>query len=334
MQALVDLVALVAVLSAARSGYRRGALLSLLHLGGIALAYVAAYQLSPVLGPWAESVFGIPHLAARLAAGAAAFFAVSIAVWLLTRWAVRRRRARIAEGRAPVALDSRLAGAALGLVVGLAVVTACCWGYEAVRLTAWGRRLPDISGSYTARVARAIAREGTYAVVRARGGSERRAAALARMLSSPDETLRELEALFAEPSLRGLLQSQAFLQDFLSGEKERLLANPDLQALLADEPVMERLSHFGLVPSDYRRPDFPDELCTELARLGGRVRALREDPETAATVRQLEEEGMLTWSRLLDLLRDKRFYGLIERVFAPDGSQPEDGGGRPGGDEP
>jgi hypothetical protein len=289
-----------------------------LRTGGFVAAYVAAYAASGRLAPWVERQFDLARLVARAAAGAAVLVLALFAFEALAGALARRRRDReVRTKRSALSLESRVAGALLGLLVGVATATTACWAYDVVRLGPWRERLPDVGASYTARFARALVREIVYAVVRQRGGTERRAATLSRLLSAPEQGLGELRSLFEHPALRALLLSRAFQEDLLSGERARVRANEDLGRVLADEALLERLAAIGLVPAHYRRPDYPDELAGELAALGARLRALQEDPEVQTLVGQLQSEGLLQPDGLLRLIRDRRFHRLLDRVLAP-----------------
>jgi len=316
MNYVVDGIALVVVLSSLIRGMQRGFLLAFLAVCGVICSYGAAIVFAAPLGGLLEGIFDIGHILAVVLGGLSSFVIVEIIFSLVIRhFKIKRKDADASELSRGIWLIDRISGGALGLSVGVIMIALLCWSYEMFQVGAFGRNLPDISGTIGARVARVLIDRGAYYAVKTRVKDQKSAKKLASLISAPGESVEGLRDLTNEPTMKTLFSSKQFASDLLSGDTKKIGNNPDLCRLLNDERTMQKALDMGLVPSDYKDGDYKDELSTRLAGLGGKVEKVLNEPGVEKIIMELDKEGLLDNPDPARLMQDKRFSRLVFRVL-------------------
>ncbi|MBN1426451.1 CvpA family protein [Candidatus Fermentibacteria bacterium] len=316
MPHVIDVVAVVVLLFSWARGFGRGAARAVLDIARIVCAYWAAWQYARPIGGWLARHVDLSALAATVLGGIAVFVAVSVCFGFIESW-FRTPKRRRDKARHP---SGRPLGGLIGLATGAITVVVLCWLYGAARTSPWGERLPSGEGSRAMRLSQQLMGHGAYLALKGKVSSPDRARRLAAMVSDPEGTTVRLRSVAQNPKFTRLVADSAFGQALRSGETSEIMGNPRLQALLADEPTMKQLARMGIVPEDWRTPQFRNALGTELARVGGRIDTVMEDSVTQATVARLKDEGLLAPEKLPQLMTDSRFLSLVERVMSEIGA--------------
>ena len=316
MNNVVDSIALIIVLYSLVRGMQRGLLLSLLAVCSVICSYGAAILFAEPFGVLLEGMFDIGHILSVVLGGFGAFLIVEIIFSLVMRHINKRRKdADAGELRRSMVLLDRIVGGALGFSVGMILVALLCWSYEMFQVGAFGKNLPDISGSYGARISRVLIDRGAYFAVKTRVKDEASAKKLSSLISTPGESVKGLRDLTSEPSMQSLFSSEHFVSDLLSGDAKKIADNPDLDRLLNDEQTMQKAVDMGLVSSDYKEDEFKEELSTRLAGLGDKVENVLKEPDVEEMLVELDKEGLLENPDFARLIQNKRFSELVFRVL-------------------
>ncbi|MDA3926751.1 MAG: CvpA family protein [Kiritimatiellae bacterium] len=319
MNYFVDIIALIVILHSLFRGMQRGLLLAFLNVCSVICSYVAAILFSAPLGELLEDIFDIGHIFAVVLGGFGSFLIVSVVFSLVIRhFKIKRKDADVSELRRGILQLDRISGGVLGLCTGMIMIALFCWSYEMFQVGAFGKNLPDISGSFGARVSRVLIDRGAYYAVKTQVQDETTAKKLSSLISSPGETVEGLRDLTNEPKMQTLFSSKQFASDLLSGDTKKIGGNPDLCRVLNDEGVMQKAHDMGLVASDFKEDDFKDELSTRLAGLGGKVEKVLNEPDVEKVIKELEKEGLLENPDPARLMQDKRFSSLVFRVLNAD----------------
>jgi len=311
---LIDVVAIAVLLVAWIRGIRRGLLRSLLDVVRIVVGYWAAVRYARPAGAWLSAHVSMTGVVATIVGGIAAYLAVQIVFGLVESLLSRMSRDR--HGRQRVSAPSRFWGGLIGLATGVVTVVVLCWLYGAARTSAWGERLPSGETSHAMKLSKDILSRGTYAALRGKMDNPQRARRVAAMVSDPEQTTVRLRAVVQDPQVAALVADSAFGRALRSGDEAKIIDNPKLEALLADEATMTQLANLGLVPMDWRSREFRETLGSQLAGVGQHMNVILEDSATKTTIVDLQREGLWQPDRIPQLVTDGRFLALVDRVMA------------------
>jgi len=309
---LIDAIALVILLITWIRGIRRGLLRSLIDVLRIVAAYWAAWRYARPVGVFLSAHISMTGVVATVVGGVVVFLGVQIVFTMIESLLGRMSRDR---GRRRVSPPSRFLGGLIGLATGAVTVVALCWLYGAARTSAWGERLPSGETSRALKLSKDILSRGAYAALRGRMDNPERARRIAAMVSDPELTTVRLRTVVQDPQVTDLVTDSAFGQALRAGDSSRIIDNPKLDALLADEATMTQLANLGLVPADWRSPEFRASLGSQLAGVGQHMNDILEDSATKTTIVELQREGLWQPDRIPQLVTDGRFLALVDRVM-------------------
>lgn len=304
---IADVLALGLVGGFALRGFQRGALVSLLSLGGVVFAYAGALLLSEPVAEVITGLTGWPKLYSQMAGGAIVFMVVSSTLKVAVNMMLKRRKRAKGKGEAvnlgPV---SRFGGAGMGFAAGLIIMSLMHWGIALARGMERFNEWPDVGAGVSGEIAGAIVEGGARAVMDENS---------ARLVSHPDDTARLLRELLALESVRELMGDAAFREFLLAGDAEGVAGNESYRALFEDPEAVDRLVRLGAVEANVADAD--TELAGTMAETGGRLGGILENPDVEETVAELREEGMLKPENWPRLVFDARFVRIMETAMTP-----------------
>jgi hypothetical protein len=312
---IIDLVCLLILGLSVLNGNRLGALRLTWSIVRLVIAYVAAYALAPRVGALLHGTLVEVELFATILGGLIVFWGVLLLLELvaaLVRYSHKARR-RGEPGKSKSKVDQAVGGL-IGSIVGLVLVVILCWLYQLVLGSDWGTSLPGTSTSKAVRFSETVVRHCSEVILTRTLDEPETAERVARFISTPQKTTIALKEVAASPRIQKLSQSTSFRDDLLSGEKERILANPDFQSVVEDERLLKHLARAGILSEAEIGARSRDEMAEELARVGTRMGELLHDPVVQADIEALRAEGLLELDKVFELMLDERFQKLLNRV--------------------
>jgi len=321
---LVDLIGLLVVTLMGWLGWRRGLLLSLLQIAGLAAGYLAAWTLYRPVGRVLGSLFSLQPLLSYPLGGVVAFVA-GVSLFGVVGLVLRRRRRRRAV--TPGTLD-RVGGAALGGAHGLALVLVLAWAAVTLQNVAAGAgHAPDVIvrdgvvGRMALPLVVALAR---YAG--AQTGSATMGEAAGSFARDPLRTTRGLSTLLTDARVQSVVQDRALVRRLVRDPK-RAARDPNLRALARDPQVVQSVRRLGLLPPG---PDVLSDaevlqLTASLGPMARTIGGLADNAEVQRLVQDPQLQRLLQRRDLMALANDPTFNRLAEIVVQATGAQ--SGGG-------
>jgi uncharacterized membrane protein required for colicin V production len=308
----LDVLALLLLAIFAWLGARRGALATGLSLAGIVCGYAAAIFAATHLGGIAADLCGVsPFFGAPIAGTLAfAFVALDFAV---VSFVLRRR----SEGAPTVA--SRIGGACFGALRGSLLVLMI--GVLALWIDAMPQ-LADRSASDEPAVEtplRSVARAAVTAGVETALGDTPGADLAAHALAQPGEAIEQLRALAATPEIAALAEDGEFWAYVEGGAVEAALAQPSFQRIQWNTKLRRKLAAVGVV-DEVSAGDpaiFALEMRGALAKIGPRLRQVREDPDLARLANDPAVVDLVQRRDVVGLLANPGFQRVLTRALAP-----------------
>jgi len=312
---IIDLIAAVLVLLLAYLGWRRGLLLSVLPIVGLACGYGAAWLLHGPAGRLLGSLFSLQPLLSYPLGGAVAFV-LTMVLFGIIGLVLRRRRRRRLQGRPPHLAD-RISGALFGGAYGAAVVLLAAWAVLTAMAVAGGFDSLKVRDSLTGRLALPLVERMARRVA---GGQTRDAAvtsAAASFARDPAQTTRDLSGVLTDRRVQSVLQDRRLMRT-LARQPDQAARDPKLRSLARDPRFVEKLQRLGLVrgaeAGDLSSQEVQRQLVERLrpaARLAGE---LSDDPEVQRLVKDPDLLRLLERRDLMALANDARFNRLAEIV--------------------
>lgn len=306
-------------------GVWRGALASALGVASLVASYVLALLAGSWLGGVAAAATGLPPLAAPLVVGTLAFVVTSIALGVVSRRMVKRRREALAEAPASTRLLDRVGGGAVGLLRGAVVVVLVGWLVafadaarvaivppDSVAADAPASPIAEAAGSETARIAQRAVEVGAGVVL----GDSPSGRVTTRLLARPAESLGALREVLASPSVAKLRDETAFWDALQRGDAERALANPAFRSLAYDATLRTELTQLGVVsPEVAETPQaFQASLDAIVRELAPRIEGIANDPEVQALAQDPAVLRALERGDRWSLLRHPGVQRLAEKL--------------------
>ena len=296
---MIDLIVLVILALAAYNGWRRGALVMFLTCTGLVAGYLLAWTLYRPVGSAVARVLHLPPLLAMPIAGALVMMLVSVLFKIVTRRVEQRRRLEMRVGPEPAPADL-LGGALFGALYAGSIVVVLAWAAQAA--TSLRHAGPDLSGSVTGRVASAVIRRATFAMVRQITGSPFIAGVLSVVASQPSDGVASVNALLQDTRVQQMLSDTLLREALTAGDAAALAASPAALALANDRQLGDAARLLGLIGPDARGPDaVAAGLVTQLTPLLKGVESAKRDPEV---------QRLLADPHLMDLLQRGDFGAL------------------------
>ena len=309
----LDLLALTLVCVMAGIGWARGALASGLGLASLGAGYAAAIAAGPRLGPGLAWATGAPALLGAALAGVLAFLLATLGVGLVGRRLRAAEARRIGLSRC---LYDRLGGGAFGALRGGCVAFVfsllALW-LDALPVAGAPRLLPPLAHSSAAELTGRAVEAGTLAAL----GEDPGARVLARVSAHPAQALADLEAVLEDPHVLELRDDALFWSSVEAGAVDIALRRASFVRLARDGALRRRLLELGVV-SERAADDpgaFADELAPAFAKVGPRLRALREDAQLQQLLGDPEVAAMVQAGDHLGLLAHPGFRAVLTRAM-------------------
>jgi hypothetical protein len=306
---MIDLGCLVLIALHGLLGWRRGLLLSLLALGGVAAGYVAAYLLYAPLGRALGPALGLQPLLAYPVGGLVAFVGTSLLLGIVRFVLRRRERSRNRAGR--------VAGALIGVAHGAAICLLVTWALLALQALAPGRA-PDARGSIAGRIAAPLWSALARRVAGRASGSDAVAEAAGRFARDPLQSSNHLGAVLGHERVQQLLSDRRALRELArSGDAGAEARRATVRKLAADRELVQAAHRAGLlrVPADGLTAEEKErQLAQQLAPVARAIVTLRKDPEVRRLLADRELVERISRRDLLALANDPRFNQLAALV--------------------
>ena len=324
MLLIVDIIAVLILSYFFFKGFRRGFIISVLGIVGLICAYIGAYLLYQPLGSWFQERYELPNIAAYAVGGLCAFICIYLFFSVISGFiSWRRRRMAKKDGVEEVGLLDKVLGGALGVVIGGAVVVMLFWLYNMAQISPVGKKLPDLSGSASARASEAAVRSGAYAIAKNTTKDKDLSNAIARSVSNPLKMTENVQKIMEHPKVEALSADPEFLGSVLHGDEELIRKNPALNDMLEDPEVMNIARELGLVAYNEKPEELKDEAAKKLARIGRNFGKIQNDPEIQAILNDRDVQAKLESQDIAGLLKDQKFHKLIKRVMEVSGAGEE-----------
>lgn len=311
----LDLIALVVLGLFVLVGMLRGLVRSGLGLVSLVLGYVNAAFAAKHLGPTVAEQLGLPFIVAAPLVGTLGFLATAIVFGILTTPLRRADHERAhATGRGLLdRLGGGLVGGARGAMVVVLLALLVSWLDAAREMTADPRlaAVPSTEGSRVASVASLAVEKAVGAAL---GGS---AGGLAgRIVARPSSSLRMLESMASDPTLRALQSDRVFWMYVEQGQAHNAVYRPAFQDLVQNAELRSQLADLGAIDAEAAAsPEaFRSEMLKVLEQIGPRLRALKADPEMRELASDPEILARLEAGDSWALLTDPRVQRIASRI--------------------
>ena len=312
----VDVMALIIMLLYISRGYRRGLIVSILSLAGLLAACASSYMFYKPAGRMIAERYDAPDYVTLALGAVMVFFCVLMLFSIITRivsWRMRVR-AQSVEGATLTWIDKTL-GSLLGAIIGLTIIVALLWGYQLAQFTKAGKFLPDISSSIAVETSSSIIEMGTYLLAGSSMSDKDMARALAKSVSNPKKTAKDMQILLQNPSAQKLINDAEFVDAMLAGNEKRVKRNRTLNRMLDDPEVIKKAQELGLVSDKYEAAEMKNDVARKLAKIGGEIGKIRNDPKVQKILQEPEFAEKLQKGDFRDLANDERFGTLLNRVL-------------------
>lgn len=303
MAILIDITAGIVLLFFFLSGWHKGLLLSLLGILRVILAYGCAYFAGRYIGVWLGAATCRPRIVTVPVIAILTFGTITFLFHILMSDIRHRHRERRKAEDYHHTLLSSLGGSTVNLAAGILSLILIFWLADLFLVGATGTGIP---GAERARFSR-FARRSIYAVsLRVLPAREQasQVAAQARMISNPGKAVQLLEQIVQAGTIRRMASDSELPADIMSGDPDRIRANPSFHRFCADRETQENLRDLGLLSGSETEMD----LCRKLAAIGSNGR-IRE------AVENLRSRDMLRTDRIPQLIRDPAFDAIIAELL-------------------
>lgn len=299
-------------------GYRNGVLRSCSRVSSLLAGYACAILFTGPVSRVIESLLQLRGIVAFIVAALLLFIGASVAVSLLFRLARRLHGEDAAPSRASAA-----GGAVIGLCVGVLIAVVVVWVFSFVRDLQPARSTELAAPAQpSSPVEQLVNRAAGRAVGKAMSLGAAQPVVVqmsAALIESPAMTTQHAKnlmqsgdfiALFGRPENRRVLDSGNALAVQQLPEFQRLLANPDLQALADAAGLPAMAADSGLAPDA--------ALARQLTDIWVRAQNVKHDPRVQAILQDDGFQQKVHAGNPLMLITDDRFLELADIIFADD----------------
>ncbi len=318
---LIDAIVLLILGMAAFWGWRRGALVMALALGGMVAGYVGAFLLFRPVAALIISATPMPPVLAYPLASLGLWFVIGTLAGVLQSRAMKRRKKRRKKGWKASPLDGAT-GAALGAVWALGLVAVVMWAMMGAY--AFTGRGPDVSQTTAAQTTSTIAERVVYTVAQRVTHEEVIASAMSIVAASPGEGTRTLKTVLEDDRFVQLLSNSTTRSQLAAGDIESVSGYPAIKELSEDADFWAAAERLSLVEDLASRPE---ALAAGLVPVAQTLESLLADEE----IRGLLEDGDLMKrirdGNLVSLATDLDFNHLAGRVLTVLRGRAEPGSG-------
>jgi len=311
---VIDFICFVVIGFMVFSGWRKGALLSALSIGGLIIAYVSAYTFNESFGASIAEQYELPILIARPIAGFVIFMVVTTAFkvlsWIVEKWLKERRKE---DDNAMLA--DQIGGAVLGGVWGAGVVLIFVGGMIFLKgMTGVG---PNVEETLVAAPAKKMVTAVTYQMAEAATGNEALARTIAAATTRPQEIRDTIQQVTNDPRLKMLVQNPELRSALASGDFSALQGNAELLSMATDPEFLQGAQGLGLIEGMDANAD-PQAMTEQLAQnLGSMAKVMEQvsnDPQMQETLSDPEVAARLRSGDLSAILSDPKLSQLMQTL--------------------
>jgi len=306
----VDGIVLLFLAVAGVWGWRRGALVMALSLGGMVAGYLGAYLLFRPVGTMLVSATSIPPVLAYPLAGLGLWFVIGSLAGFLQTIAMRKRKAQRKEGWRPAPADGA-AGAALGVAWALGLVAVALWVMMGAQ--SFTGRGPNVAETSAAQATSALAERVVYTVAQKVTNEELVASAMSIVAASPGEGTRTLKTVLQDDRFVQLLSNSTTRSQIAAGDIASVSAYPSVRELSSDSTFWAAAERLSLVSEG----DSPEEaLASGLEPVAKTLDKLLADEEIRSLVADSDLMERMRNGDLASLATDPDFNRLAGRVLS------------------
>jgi uncharacterized membrane protein YeaQ/YmgE (transglycosylase-associated protein family) len=306
---LVDGIVLLFLAVAGFWGWRRGALVMALSLGGMVAGYVGAFFLFRPVGTILIGATAIPPMLAYPLASLALWFVIGALAGLLQSRAMKKRKEQRKEGWRPSVLDGAT-GAALGSAWALGLVAVVLWAMMgAYSFTGRG---PNVSVTMSARATSALAERAVYSIAQRVTHEELIASAMSIVAASPAEGTRTLTTVLQDDRFVQLLSNATTRSQLAAGDVASVSSYPVIVELSRDVDFWVAAERLSLVEEG---PSRTEALASGLVPVARTVETLLADEEIQSLLEKSELIERMRGGDLSALVTDTDFNQLAGRIL-------------------
>jgi uncharacterized membrane protein required for colicin V production len=307
------------VVAFAFTGYRRGAPALIFRLLSLAGAYFAAFLFTPTLGQSLNQSTQLNGIMGYLVAGVGIFLLASIILDLV--FSLIKKALKV-DAESP-SQASRIGGLALGCVVGSIVGILVVWVSSlANQLLSKEQTAAESVVSTEVSGIEKFARKMTSGVVKsameAATNQPEVANFTAKLLEQPEVAIQ---------NFRGVIESRAFRDLFLSQRNQRILNRGNIKKISRLPEFKELMANPGFIALTQDIIDVNSDESTEL-QIAERVRDMwaraqfvKDDPEAQAIINDPQLRAAVERANVVQLLNDERVVQLFERIMSEEANQ-------------
>ncbi|MBW2397212.1 MAG: hypothetical protein JRG95_23435, partial [Deltaproteobacteria bacterium] len=210
-------------------------------------------------------------------------------------------------------LGGGLLGGARGALVVILLALMATW-LDAAREMTEDPRLVVVPETEDSRVAGIASLAIESAVGAALGGNSGRLAG--RIMARPTISLRVVQSVTSDPSLRTLQSDSVFWTYVEQGQAHNAVQRPAFRELVQNRELRHQLADLGAISAEAAdSPEvFSREMLAVLQDLGPRLRALRADPELQELTSDPQVLAQLEAGDPWALLADGRIFRIASRI--------------------
>jgi Colicin V production protein len=307
---LIDGIVLLVLAGAGFWGWRRGALIMALSLGGMVAGYVGAYVLFRPVGSMLIGATPIPPVLAYPLAGLGLWFLIGTVAGVMQSRVTKKRKSKRKEGWSPSVADG-VGGASLGAVWALGLVAVVLWAMMGAR--SFSGRGPDVAETGAAQTTSALAERVVYAVAQKVTNEKVIASAMSIVAASPTEGTETIKTVLQDDRFVQLLANSTTRGQLASGDVASVSSYPSIRELADDPEFVDAARRLSLM-EDGGSP--PEALSAGLAPVARTVEALMADEEIRALVTDSDLMARIRGGDIKSLAMDPDFNRLAGRVLA------------------
>ena len=314
---IIDIVVLIYLGYSVVTGYKRGFLLSLITLAGIVCSYLGAYLLGPAVGTVIHDQYSSPKIVSMVIGSMIVFFIIALIFSSTKNYLILKNKKTVKQKdrKKQLSITSRISGATIKFCVALIMVSVAIWGYSLLRVSPMKSLVPAVDASIALKVSRSIINQGAYMVISSLVPERDKARRLANLISRPEKSLNNVNNVVNNPRMREMLADKTFMDDLLSGDQDKILANEKFAAVMDDEEVMEQVKNLDASESA-DNDEYKKQFAQKMATMGAKIKIFIDDPEVKKNIESLKADDLLKAENVKELLTDSRFMDLADKFMS------------------
>jgi uncharacterized membrane protein required for colicin V production len=311
---IIDIVVLTYLGYCAFTGFKDGFLLSALALAGMICSYIGAYLLGPAVGDIIHDQYDSPRIISMVIGSMIVFFIVSFIFSSTRGYFLSKNKKNEKKSGKKLSTTSRISGATIKFSVALIMASVAVWGYNLLRVSPMKDLVPPIKGSISAKVSRWVVFQGAYMIINELVPEKSKALQIANLISRPETSLNNVNNIAKNPKMREMFADKSFMDDLLSGDSDKILANEKFTAVMDDDELMEQvrtLDASGSVDNEEYKKQFAHKMAT----MGAKIKIFIDDPEIKENIESLKADDLLKAENVRKLITDSRFMKIADKFM-------------------